>query len=148
MKCKYLKIDGNKCKAQAIKGSEYCFFHNPATRKKHLEASKKGGTRIHYIEVPHYEVYDLHVIDSSTGLCKFCKKDSFTYRCMSNYEFRDKGYEELKAYMDKNPGLYLIYPDFNPLFNQDLSIVSLYQIGELPDFKIKFYTEQWGKQDE
>ena len=95
-----------------------------------------------------YEIYDLHVIDTSTGLCLFCKKDSFTYRCMSNYEFRDKGYEELKMYMDENPGLYLIHPDSNPLFNQELWILGIYRADNDKGIKIKFYTEEWGKQNE
>jgi len=41
--CKYIKQDGEQCQAKAIKESDYCFTHNPATKiEKHL-AVVKGG---------------------------------------------------------------------------------------------------------
>ena len=41
--CQHLKLDGGQCQAKAIKGSVYCFTHNPDTQiEKHL-AVVKGG---------------------------------------------------------------------------------------------------------
>jgi hypothetical protein len=41
--CIYTKLSGEKCRAKAIKGSSYCFSHNPETAiDKHL-AVVKGG---------------------------------------------------------------------------------------------------------
>lgn len=30
MKCNFIKADGERCQAHAMKGSEFCFLHNPA----------------------------------------------------------------------------------------------------------------------
>jgi hypothetical protein len=41
--CIYIKSDGQQCGAKPIKGSSYCFSHNPDTQiEKHL-AVMKGG---------------------------------------------------------------------------------------------------------
>ena len=41
--CKFIKPDGERCQAKAMKESEYCFTHNPDTQiEKHL-AVVKGG---------------------------------------------------------------------------------------------------------
>jgi len=41
--CKHIKPDGEQCRAKAMKGSDYCFTHNPDTQiEKHL-AVVKGG---------------------------------------------------------------------------------------------------------
>lgn len=41
--CIYIKEDGEQCNAKPIKGSQYCFSHNPDTKiEKHL-AVVKGG---------------------------------------------------------------------------------------------------------
>ena len=41
--CKFIKPDGEQCRAKAMKGSDYCFTHNPDTQtEKHL-AVVKGG---------------------------------------------------------------------------------------------------------
>jgi len=41
--CKHIKPDGEQCRARAMKGSDYCFTHNPDTQvEKHL-AVVKGG---------------------------------------------------------------------------------------------------------
>lgn len=38
MNCK-----SENCNAYAMKSSEYCFTHNPKSKKKHLESASKGG---------------------------------------------------------------------------------------------------------
>lgn len=43
MKCTYIKEDKGPCNANSMTGSEYCFTHNPTTRKQHSLAVKKGG---------------------------------------------------------------------------------------------------------
>ena len=44
MKCEFIKPDGQKCEANAVKSSEFCYFHNPdiSNEEKH-EAQSNGG---------------------------------------------------------------------------------------------------------
>lgn len=42
MKCVH-KSNGIQCNANAMTDSKYCFAHNPETKERHLEASRKGG---------------------------------------------------------------------------------------------------------
>ena len=44
-KCKSKTTNGRPCQAQAIKSSEFCFAHDPASGKARAEARKKGGQR-------------------------------------------------------------------------------------------------------
>lgn len=44
-KCKARREDGQRCAAFAAKGSEFCFWHNPANRKAVAEAGRTGGSR-------------------------------------------------------------------------------------------------------
>lgn len=41
--CKHNKADGSRCGAPALRGSDKCFFHSPATRARHREATIAGG---------------------------------------------------------------------------------------------------------
>ena len=41
--CTHLKPDGTRCRAVALKGSDLCFYHNPATADAHREAVRKGA---------------------------------------------------------------------------------------------------------
>ena len=44
MKCEFIKPDGQKCEANAVKGSEFCYFHNPAVSdEEKREAQSNGG---------------------------------------------------------------------------------------------------------
>ena len=43
--CTGLKRDGNRCHAQALTGSRYCFFHDPAAAEERTAASKRGGEK-------------------------------------------------------------------------------------------------------
>jgi len=47
MKCKGLK-DGKPCEAEAMKDSEFCYWHNPATEAERKEASSNGGKVSYY----------------------------------------------------------------------------------------------------
>lgn len=42
MQCQYIKSDGKQCGAYAVSRSQFCFSHDPANKKKHLNAVKKG----------------------------------------------------------------------------------------------------------
>jgi len=43
-KCKYTKDNGKQCGAYAMKGSEFCYLHNPAIRKEQKKlAQTRGG---------------------------------------------------------------------------------------------------------
>ncbi len=43
MSCAYANASGEKCQANAMKNSQFCFVHNPATREEHALAVVKGG---------------------------------------------------------------------------------------------------------
>jgi len=44
MKCEFNKPDGTQCDAHAIKGSGFCFFHNPdISDEEKREAQTRGG---------------------------------------------------------------------------------------------------------
>lgn len=44
MKCKQTLKNNESCQAWAMKSSEYCFTHNPATAQEKHEAVKRGGS--------------------------------------------------------------------------------------------------------
>ena len=41
--CKHIRNSGEPCKAYAISGSDYCFWHSPDTTSRRSQARKKGG---------------------------------------------------------------------------------------------------------
>lgn len=41
--CTYINANGEQCKANPMKDSQYCFTHNPDTREEHALAVIKGG---------------------------------------------------------------------------------------------------------
>jgi len=44
MKCEFIKPDGTKCEAHAVKDSEFCYFHNPdISDEEKREAQSNGG---------------------------------------------------------------------------------------------------------
>ena len=44
MKCEFIKPDGTKCEAHAMKNSEFCYFHNPnISDEEKREAQSNGG---------------------------------------------------------------------------------------------------------
>jgi len=40
--CKALRTDGSKCGAQALRGGDFCFFHDPDSRTSTVEAAHRG----------------------------------------------------------------------------------------------------------
>ncbi len=52
MKCKFIKPDGQQCQANAMKGNDFCFTHNPLTEEERAVAVIKGG-----LNRKHYEAY-------------------------------------------------------------------------------------------
>jgi hypothetical protein len=50
MKCKAKTQNGQPCQAQSIKGSKFCFIHDPAQGVARAKARKRGGERR---RVPH-----------------------------------------------------------------------------------------------
>lgn len=51
MKCKAITANKTKCKAQALKGGQYCFIHAPETGHARAAARKLGGENRH---TPHF----------------------------------------------------------------------------------------------
>ena len=43
MQCRYIKPDGSECWANAMEGSEYCWFHAPEVDYERGSAQSKGG---------------------------------------------------------------------------------------------------------
>ena len=43
--CKGTKADGTRCRTNAMTGSEYCFFHDPA-KAEEQEAARQAGGRV------------------------------------------------------------------------------------------------------
>lgn len=43
MQCTYTKANGEQCQANAMKDTDFCFTHNPATREQHAAAVIEGG---------------------------------------------------------------------------------------------------------
>ena len=41
--CEDIKDDGTRCRASAIRGSRYCFFHDPTKANERKEAQQRGG---------------------------------------------------------------------------------------------------------
>lgn len=44
MKCEFIKPDGQNCEAYAVKGTSFCYFHNPdISDEEKKEAQTNGG---------------------------------------------------------------------------------------------------------
>jgi hypothetical protein len=43
--CSGIRADGGRCKAQAIRGSEWCFNHHPDYEEARQRRASKGGKR-------------------------------------------------------------------------------------------------------
>ena len=44
MKCEFIKDNGEKCEAYAVKGTSFCYFHNPdISDEEKKEAQTNGG---------------------------------------------------------------------------------------------------------
>ncbi len=43
--CSGIKADGGRCRAQAIRGSEWCFNHHPDYEQQRRQRASKGGKR-------------------------------------------------------------------------------------------------------
>lgn len=44
-RCCHIKADGTQCRARKVRGSEYCFFHDPAKAAERAVAQQAGGQR-------------------------------------------------------------------------------------------------------
>jgi hypothetical protein len=43
--CSGIRADGGRCRAQAIRGSDYCFNHHPDYEEQRRQRAAKGGKR-------------------------------------------------------------------------------------------------------
>ena len=41
--CEFMKISGKRCRAPAITGSKFCFFHDPSRAEQRKQAQSAGG---------------------------------------------------------------------------------------------------------
>lgn len=51
MQCKYLKLDGAQCQANATLNSDYCFTHDPNYSEEKALAVKQGGLNRKFFRV-------------------------------------------------------------------------------------------------
>ena len=42
-RCNHIKADGSQCRARKVRGSDYCFFHDPAKATERAAAQRAGG---------------------------------------------------------------------------------------------------------
>ena len=54
MKCEFIKPDGQKCEAYAVKGSSFCYFHNPdiSDEEKRKAQTSGGANRVLTLKKP------------------------------------------------------------------------------------------------
>jgi len=45
--CEYIKEDGTRCQAVKMTDNCFCFFHDPASQAKRLDARRRGGFARH-----------------------------------------------------------------------------------------------------
>ena len=58
-RCKYTKADGARCRAFVIKGSDYCFSHDPEKAKEKALAVMKGGlARRRQVSLPRMKIQE------------------------------------------------------------------------------------------
>lgn len=55
-KCQFVKSDGDGCRANAMRDSEFCFTHNPATEEERASAVSRGGSSPRKVYEPLPEV--------------------------------------------------------------------------------------------
>ena len=55
-KCQFIKSDGEECKANAMRESEFCFTHNPDTEEERISAVSRGGSAPRKVYEPLPEV--------------------------------------------------------------------------------------------
>ena len=55
--CAAKRSDGQPCRAEATKDSQLCYWHDPDSRSRMLEASRKGGSR-RVVELPEADLLD------------------------------------------------------------------------------------------
>lgn|SRR5574341_1305756 len=110
--CQMTKPNGEACKTYAVKGSEYCFFHDPHMESKRKEATTRGGRgRPKQIDV--LIVRDGHITSYKTGECILCGDDDLSY--CPNAIKQDK----LIGWMDKHPYVYVLNLPDNPAISDD-----------------------------
>jgi hypothetical protein len=52
MKCSFIKSDGNKCNAFAIKGSNYCWIHSPEVSESAKSSARLLGGINRQVQIP------------------------------------------------------------------------------------------------
>jgi hypothetical protein len=65
--CSATKSDQSKCRAAAIPGSEFCFFHDPSKAEKRREAQSQGG-RQNRVKTLEDSAPDVKVEDSGDAI--------------------------------------------------------------------------------
>lgn len=53
--CAFIKTDGTRCGAYRVKGSTFCFMHDPQNHDSLREARRRGGKKSQAAAVPGWE---------------------------------------------------------------------------------------------
>lgn len=107
-KCKATKRDSTPCNAWAIDSSEYCFFHDPDKETERRQASLAGG-RNRLRTLDYLLVQNGHMISRKNDECILCNDGE------SPYCIHAVSQDELTAWMDSHPYVYLLQPATNAL---------------------------------
>ena len=61
--CKYVKANGEPCRAGRMDESDYCYWHNPDVAKKRAEARKRGGHNRRAGKQSNHGLYSIRTTD-------------------------------------------------------------------------------------
>jgi hypothetical protein len=49
-RCTFIKKNGERCQAQKLQGSDFCYFHSPQVIVERAEARRRGGLHRHGVK--------------------------------------------------------------------------------------------------
>jgi len=75
-KCQYARVDGSPCRAYPMRGSEYCFMHDPARVDDADGARRRGGRNRRRPKVKPVEPFHLGSVDDIVRLLETAIADT------------------------------------------------------------------------
>ncbi|MFC1918222.1 hypothetical protein ACFLXH_06200 [Chloroflexota bacterium] len=83
--------NGKKCQAYVIKGSEYCFFHDPGSAKKRAEGRKKGGFNRRILKSNQHEYHPIKTVNDVNAILESAINEACSLES-SQSQLRTVGY--------------------------------------------------------
>ena len=90
IQCEY-KNNGKSCRAYAMLGSKYCFWHDPSTIRKRAEARKKGGLNRRIIKNNNHEHYQIKTVKDINAILELAINEAHSL-VSSQSKLRTLGY--------------------------------------------------------